>query len=195
MADGYPLLAAAPVLGLAVDFAAHTLAARVFSRPAPAILTGIALGFAATAVTTVAGLLQRDAAFLDAAALAVFNAVGFLALAYGYFNFVNLNMTSLRIRLLHEFLETDRGLSRSEVLGRYDARELIERRIARLTEQKHAEERDGRFYLRPTVLLPIASTLDLLKWIVLRRKNRILARAESQVRTNQSAASASEPQM
>lgn len=176
--DWSAVLALAALAGLAADFLGHVISAQFASRPAPAILMGILAGLAVTLGVSGFALAKLDADPVDGVAYLGLNLATFLALAYGYFNFVNLNMTSLRIRLLQEFLESPDGLTRDGVLERYDSRELVRRRIARLTEQGHLARSSDRFLSRRSVLLPIARTLDSLKWIVLRRRNRLIAAAE-----------------
>lgn len=178
MTDWSPVLALAALAGLAADFCGHVLAARFVSRPAPAVIAGFLAGLVVTLALTGIALLRIETEILYAIAYLGLNLATFFALAYGYFNFVNLNMTSLRIRLLQEFLESPTGLTREEVLSRYNSEELVRRRMARLTEQKHLGWDGDRFQTRRSILLPIARTLDTLKWVVLRRRNRLIAAAE-----------------
>ena len=53
------------------------------------------------------------------------NLVSFGALAYGYFAFVNLNFTSLRVRFLRELVRFDHPVTPTELLGVFDAREAL----------------------------------------------------------------------
>lgn len=176
MLHGYPLVALAPLAGLAVDVLVHVTMSRLLDgrRIALAVLSGIAAGLAATLVLSAWGLAQMASAAGDVAALAIFDAITYLALAYGYFNFVNLNMTALRIRLLLELLEAPDGITRSDLRRIYDADELTRRRIDRLLIQRHIIECDGRYRCGASGLLSLARTITALKWIVLGHGNRTL---------------------
>src|SRR5207245_661371 len=99
--------------GLTINFTVHLVTALVTNgRSVPvAVGAGIMAGLAGTAILTAVGFSGVEPALADGAALAALNLVTYLALAFGYFNFVNLNMTSLRIRVLLELLEAKAGLS------------------------------------------------------------------------------------
>jgi len=169
---GYPLAVLAPILGLFADGVVHVLASRLTAgkRIAHCLLAGIAAGLLATAGVTAVALGGRLE--LDALALLGFNLATSLALAYGYFTFVNLNLTSLRIRLLHELWASPNGLSRTDILKLYNSRDLVDCRIVRLTASKQIREADGRFYTQPSPLLKVACIINLLKLVVLNRRPR-----------------------
>jgi hypothetical protein len=139
-------------------------------------VSGLLAGLVVTIGFGGMGLAHMRVAAWDTAALLAFNIVIYLALAYGYLNFVNLNIASVRIRVLQEFLETQKPLARSDLLALYNPAEMIARRLSRLTEQGHIIIRAGRVYRGRRILVPIAYTVDAFKWIVLHRENGILAR-------------------
>lgn len=179
MAGTYPWLVLAPVAGLAADFVCHVLASWLSRerRPFPCLLAGSAGGLLVMAALSVWGLAGMGAAWADWLALLAFNGVTYLALAYGYFNFVQLNITSLRIRILQELLDAEHGLTVDELVGRYGARELVEKRITRLTARNLIVLKDGRFYCRASPLLLVARVINLMKFVVLNKRPRYLAAA------------------
>lgn len=105
--DHRPLIAVAPVLGLAVYCLTHVVAARIIRgrSPYPALAIGALAGLVATiAITSLA--CRRDAvSTVDTLAFVGMNAIASLAFAFGYFNFVNLTVASLRIRILEELAD------------------------------------------------------------------------------------------
>ena len=179
MGDGYPWLVLAAPAGLTANVGAHILIARLTGgrRVSLGIILGMAVGAVAAIALSAFALSSMKKPATEGVVFLTYNLVIYLALAYGYWNFINLNITSLRIRLIQELLLSEHGLARAEILKQYNADEMIDRRLARLTRQKHLVERDGRFYYRRSVLLLIAGILDMLKWLILAR-NRLLLEAE-----------------
>jgi hypothetical protein len=101
---------------------------------------------------------------LSALCLATYAALGF-----GYWAFVNLNITSLRIRLLQEVQDTPDGLPVAELERRYGTEEKLRRRLVRLVGNGQYVERDGRFHLGKRTFLNIARTIDLARFLILGR--------------------------
>jgi hypothetical protein len=171
----YPWLVAAPIVGLTVDLVAHVLACGLMRgrRPGTCLLVGFVLGLTATVVLSLGVLagLNRDGG--DSAALLLFNAAIFLALAYGYFHFVNLNVSSIRLGILRDLLGAEQGRTEEEILRPFDATKLVEGRLARLVQYQAIVEREGRYFSRPSVLLFIARGIALLKRVVLGRHARV----------------------
>jgi hypothetical protein len=172
--DGSALVALAALLGLACNFLGHSLAAILTAgrRVALAVMAGFVTGLVAAAVCTGLGFSCRAFAPADILAYSAFNLVIYLALSYDYFNFVNLNMVSLRIRVLQELLAADAGLSQDDLLRQYNAEELISRRIVRLMELGYLLEQEGRYQHRGVGLLLLARIITSLKWLVLGHGNR-----------------------
>ena len=121
------------------------------SGPAHALVCGFLLGLFVMAVI-VAASVPAAISTGDLAGLWVTLGLTYVALAFGFWAFLNLNMTSLRIRMLRELLHSERGMARAELLGRYSPEEFLRRRIARL-------ERSGDLALIRWALQPwIAET-------------------------------------
>jgi hypothetical protein len=170
--DDYPLIVLAPIVGLCADVFVHIAASWITAgkRVLGCLLSGIGAGLLTTfGVCLVAA---GRSSTLDWAALTVFDLVAYLALAYGYLNFVNLNIASLRIRVLQELRASPEGLSRAGILKLYDARSLVDARIRRLTQGNQIRVREGRFYTRPSFLLAVARGINLMKFVVLGKRPR-----------------------
>jgi hypothetical protein len=179
MGDGYPLVVAAALVGLAGNVVAHVLAAQLTAgrRVALALSAGGGAGLVVTGALTAVGLERMTPAWDDAVALAALNLATYLALAFGYFNFVNLSLASLRIRVLLELLGSRAGLTRGELLRLYNAHELMSRRIDRLTGHGYLVERNEYFQVQGRGLVVLASIITGLKWLVLGHGNRALQQA------------------
>lgn len=164
-----PCLALAPLPGLVADCVTH-LAYCWWSkgqRRTLSLALALAVGLALTLTITAIALSGMNVELTDALAMLLLNAVSYFALGYGYYNFVNLNFTSLRIRLLQEVLLAQDGLSLDDVQRRYGTAEMVERRLERLQSSGQLVERDGRFHLGKRTLLVVARLNDIVRFLVL----------------------------
>ena len=157
---------AGPFLGGAVNAIVQTAGVRVF--PDGGLLRWVFAGFLAglaAAGAWDAALLSWTAAEGGISSFSVVagNAVLYAALSYYYFHFVNLGETARRVRIMREVISSDGGLTLAEILARYDARQIVETRLARLLGNGQVEERDGRYHARKSTMLAIASLMSLLK--------------------------------
>jgi hypothetical protein len=166
--DG-PWIVAAPVTGLAVFCAVHLLSSRLwrFTNPYRPVQLGCVVGLAATVAESWIGLARVLAGPGDSAALVTLNSFCYFAFAYGYFGFVNLNLTSLRIRILAEMLDCGGELPASELLARYAMDHVAAIRVGRLIAGKHLLERGGRIYSGRRLLLFVAGVIRMLQRAIL----------------------------
>jgi hypothetical protein len=161
-----PLL---PAAALAVNVGLQLLIVR--AAPARGIAPSIAGGFLGGLAAVVAGAAllpgAADAAWLDRPAAAMADLIAYLCLSYCYFNFLNLGITARRIRLLIELLEAPGGLTWTELLRRYDARQMVQARLGRLLAGGQVRERAGRYTIGAPHLLFTARMIILLKLLFL----------------------------
>lgn len=169
MIESGPLLAVAPLAGLAAYCGAHVVLARtlVARSPYAALAGGSLAGLVAALIVTGAGLWRAEATVGDAAALVAMNGVATLALSFCYFNFVNLTVASLRIRMLEEILEAPEPLPKATLLGRYDSANVAGLRIERLVRGGHLVEQNGRFRSGRLKFLVVARIFDVLHWTII----------------------------
>jgi len=154
------LQALAPVAGLGVNCAAQVLYCRRSGRLLKSVYRGFAAGAAACAL--VCGL---NAELLPAL-------VTYGALGYCYFHFLNLGETARRIRIVRELAEAGpAGLSKGELLARYNAKTMVEARFARLLNNAQVTERDGRYYVGRPAVLHMARVLVFMKRLLLGRSS------------------------
>ncbi len=171
MFDGYALLALTPVIGLAADCLVHVLLCWVFGRSSYflPLLVGLLAGLVATIAVSCAACACMKAGMADVMAFLAMNGCAYVGLAYGYFNFVNINLASLRIRMLDELAAVGGQMSRAELLARYNTGSVIELRIDRLTQWQNLVEHQGRYYNGKAWFLLLARFFDLLRWFILGR--------------------------
>ena len=169
MLQDSPLLAVAPVLGLAVYCASHLLASRMAGKRGPyySLLVGCGCGLAATLVFSAAGAGLLRASVADFLALLAMNVAAYLAFSFGYFNFINLNIASLRIRMLRELAERGGEMPVEDLAGLYNTQQITVVRIGRLTDGGHLIEREGRYYSGKRKFLIVGRIFDGLRLLIL----------------------------
>lgn len=131
------LLLLAPVgallVNVVVQLAAH------FLRPRTPIVISYLAGFAVGAVGAVV------LAWAGGPADWIISLLTFGGLSYGYTNFVNVNYSSLRLRLLKEMVRDGGVVAAEDLRARYGSEAVLDRRLLRLVEWGQLR-RDGDAY-------------------------------------------------
>jgi hypothetical protein len=168
MADYRLLVAVAPVIGLAVYCLGHIIAARLIRgrNPYPALAIGAAMAIVVTVAITIVACLRGGDSAADTLALAGMNAVASLGFAFCYFNFVNLTIASLRIRILEEICDSGGWLSRAALLERYGTGSVADIRLKRLVDGGHLVERNGRIYSGRLQFLLVARIFEVVRSLI-----------------------------
>ena len=168
MADHRPLVALAALIGLAVYCVGHILAARLIRgrNPYPALAIGAAMGLVVTVVITLVACVRGGDSATDTLGLTAMNVVASLGFAFGYFNFVNLTVASLRIRILEEIADSAGWLPRAALLDRYGTGSVADIRLARLVGGGHLVERNGRLYSGRLQFLLVARIFDAVRSLI-----------------------------
>jgi len=159
----------APFLALASNIFFHVLLCRMV--PSGTLVRHLATAFAAGVFVVIAvstGAVQSMCADkLDGIGLMVLNVLTYTGLAFGYLNLVNLNVTSLRIRLIRELFDRHpAGISREEIAEIYSAREIVKRRLERLRRSGDLVLEDDRYHIGRRNVLLIARVFDVLAFLV-----------------------------
>ena len=162
---GLVLLVAAPVLGQAVGVPAQIVFHLIF--PQKPIVLSYAAGFLCGAITSLLTLSAsgKSVGLPDV----VVCLLTFGGLNYCYANFVNLNFTSLRIRLLKELLDFGGTESVAEIARKYGSRAILRRRIERLVEWGQLEQAGDRYRAKEGSFLRLAFLFTFLKKFMLGR--------------------------
>lgn len=168
------ILAVSPVAGLVVNSLALIMLCR--ARPLFGLLRAEYIGFAFGGMIVLfmnifALLINPDKALSEVIGHGILTSMTYAALGYCHFHFVNLGETARRVRLLRELLDAGGTLSHHDLLERYNAREIVERRITRLINAGQIVYSEGRYYTgNPTVVL-IARIMVGLKVLLLGKKS------------------------
>jgi len=129
------------------------------------VYAGFAAGLCAVLIMQWA-VSPAETLLWDAAA----NVVIYGALGYCYFHFVNLGETARRIRIMRELAAAPQGLTREEILSRYNAAEIVKIRLGRLVRNAQAISENGRLRLAGNSVLFMAHALTGLKLLLLGRR-------------------------
>lgn len=168
MTDHRPLVALAPVIGLALYCVGHIVAARLIRgrNPYPALVIGAVMGLVATVAITLVACIRGGDSFTDTLALTAMNTVAALGFAFCYFNFVNLTVASLRIRILEELADSGGWLPRAALLDRYGTGSVADIRLTRLVGGGHLVERNGRLHTGRLQFLVVARIFDAVRALI-----------------------------
>jgi hypothetical protein len=172
MHDFYPVVVMAPVLGLVVYCLAQILIARSMPGRSPyhSLKLGFICGLFAATVVSVWGVGRMPISPQDRVGYVALNLLTYLALAFGYFNFVNLTVASLRIRLLEEIREAGGALPAGALKAAYNSGEVVAIRLQRLVQGGHLVEKDGRLHSGRLQFLIVARVFDGLHWFIFGRR-------------------------
>ena len=95
------------------------------------------------------------------------------ALGYCYFHFINLGETARRVRIVRELLDAKEGISLDEILKRYNAEEIINRRLVRLVEANQVVFKDNKYFINGVIVLLMAKILSFFKLLLLNKKTEL----------------------
>jgi len=152
---------AGPFAGLAVNLAAQICGLRLHTELG--LLRSLVLGFAAG----LAGTLACDVALgAGDIGLSAANLLVYMNFGYCYFHFANLGETARRIRILREIDRSTTGLTKEEILARYNAARILDKRFSRLLGKGQILERDGRYFAKPSLMLGLTRLMAAAKRIV-----------------------------
>lgn len=159
-----------PIMGLAVNVAVQILRFRI--TPARGLLKSVVEGFMGGLLCVLTMEIHAQqyvspSPFAEFVSITAANTIIYAACGYCYFHFINLGETARRIRILRELCECDGALSRQEILQRYNAKEIVEKRLGRLVRNNQVIYRDGRYYTKRSVMIFIAHIIVALKSILL----------------------------
>lgn len=171
MPDVVLCLPLAPVLGFAVDILAHAVLARIFPGGAHVRIQFVSfgLGMAVVAAVLIPLLWQYPFASMDRIGYLLLHTMIYTCLGFGLFNVINANVSSLRVRMLKEYMSADPApLSDAAMFARYPAGEILAARLARLLAGEQICVKDGRYYPREGGVALIGQFFAVLRRLLLR---------------------------
>jgi tetratricopeptide (TPR) repeat protein len=161
------LMILGPICGFFANLVCQIFLSKRFGRGLVfSIFGGFIIGALVTAFFLGIALYVQPVAALDGLALSasvffIYGAAGFLLFAI-----INLGETSLRVRIMELLLEHPQGLTRREILDRYDDRHLLEVRLQRMVDNGQVTFEAGKFHTRASVLLLASRGIFFLKWLL-----------------------------
>jgi hypothetical protein len=157
-------LTLSPLFGLAANVIAQIICAHLTRQTNLSILTGGIGGLIVTSLCASAASHQPLDGRLPDLATALLT---YFALAFGYWAFLTMTSTSLRIRMIRELLNAGTGISRNELMARYSAEEFLRRRLERLrSSSKQLSYADGRWRLKSHTFLVMGRVLGMARAVI-----------------------------
>lgn len=164
------------VICLSIGILAQVLVFRNFTKFGllKSEYVGFLIGFIAFFPLEFYAFFLQAMPMVNSLAIFLTNLMIYCSLGYCYFHFINLGETARRIRILRELYDIKEGLSLEEILERYNAKEVIERRMKRLMKNRQIVLKNGRYYIGGTAVLVMARIMEALKLMLLGEKIKLL---------------------
>ena len=161
-----------PLIALSINSLSQVAFFRVFPRIG--LLKSLFIGFLIGLVYLMAAEIilfkVENQYFWEKISTFLSNGTIYFLLWYCYFNFVNMGETARRIRIITELYCLPDGLTTEEILARYNAEAIIQKRLTRLIHNKQVIIAEGRYKISNLLLLSVAKLLVLMKLIVFGKK-------------------------
>lgn len=165
----------APLAGLAFDVVTQIMVVHLSrGKVGASIISGILSGLALTLAVIALGLTAAPGTTGEIFDTWLLGAATYLALAFGFWAFLNLNITSMRIRILRELLRAGGTIALSDMPVLYTPAERMRRRLERLEKGGQIVCKDGRWRLRSWPVLAIARCVDAWRSFILPGRDRQL---------------------
>jgi hypothetical protein len=162
-------IASAPLAGLALTVSTQIVVVHLSrGKVGASIIIATFCGLAATLAAIALGRAKSPGA-TGGVDTWLLGGATYLALAFGFWTFLNLNITSLRIRMLRELLRAGGSIALSEMPMLYTGDERLRRRLKRLENGGQIMRRDGRWRIKSWQVLAIARCVEALRSLVLPR--------------------------
>jgi hypothetical protein len=126
-------------------------------------LAGVTFGLVFVAAWSVCVVWDGPANTAD---LVVSQIGTYLGLSFCFWAFLNLNITSLRIRILRQLLHAGGSMQMSKLLAGYPESERLQRRLSRLQNGGQIVLVDGKWHIRSSSVLALAKSIDFIRKIM-----------------------------
>ena len=182
MVEKYPILVFAPIVGAVANIFSHSAISRLKNGRSPMLylivsfIVGLIIMFLFSLFAYTIGNN-----ILNFFANLVIDFIAYTAFSYGYFHLININIASLRIRILHEITTSRNGLSKEEILNLYGAEQIVENRLNRLIGSNQLIEKNGCYFLGANrTFITLFWLFEVLKYVVYGHGNRFLQRTSQE---------------
>ena len=151
MSGNVSFFLAAVVAGLAGNLVLQVLLVRVIHAEAHVRIQLVCafLGLLITVAILLALLGYHSLSSADRAGYLLLHVLIYCSFSFCLFNVINANVSSLRVRLLREYLlQYPLPVADATVLERYPVKQIIKARLARLEKGRQIDRRAERYYAR-----------------------------------------------
>lgn len=149
-----------PVIGLTVNVASQVGLKRYKEmRLLKSVFAGFFAGLGTVLILGLAGC--------SGLGIILANTAIYFCLGYGYFHFINLGETARRIRILQEINAAPEGLTLEEILARYNAGEILDKRFQRLLDNGQVRLENGNYVMRPSLMVLITRIFILTRKMIM----------------------------
>ena len=162
-----------PLFALIINAAVQVMGFRYLSSLAMlrSIILGFSVGLIFVFIVDLYMVINIQKTATEALGDFSVNIITYIVLGYCYFHFLNLGETARRIRILWELYDAGKGLSMEEILARYNAGNIIDRRLDRVLGNKQIIYRDGRYFVGQRLVLLMAKATEMMKLIMLGKRS------------------------
>jgi hypothetical protein len=164
------MLTAAPLLGLVVNVVVQLVLCRLRLGVGQVRRQFVSFGCGLLATALLLALLLAPARLdaWDRAGYLALHGLSYVFLGFIFFNVINLNISSLRIRMLKEYLaQHPRPLSDDILRQKFNVRDMLTVRLERLTRGGQIDHRDGRYCVRRATVVLIGHFFARLRAFLL----------------------------
>jgi hypothetical protein len=139
-------------------------------------LKSVAVGFITgilllTAVELYLIFLQ-DADFLNGVFLSLTNLIIYFLISLGYFSFINVAVSAIRVRILSELSENPVGMMENEIYDLYNSEEIVDKRLGKLCNGGQISFDGKKYYPKISLTLIMFIILESIRFIVLNKRIR-----------------------
>lgn len=164
------LLLIAPAAGLAADVVLQAVLSRFASSEAYLRVQFFSFGAGLLVTAMLLFALHSGSRFapMDNTGYALLHMLAYAAFGFIFFNTINANISSLRVRMLKEYLARGPApLADAELYAKYPAADMVSARLARLEAGGQILARDGRYYLKGRGVAMIGAIFAALRSLLL----------------------------
>ncbi len=168
------LLALSPIIGFLFNVITQIICARITKKVQIFVFSGLMSGLLVNSI--IINLFYDPMNIPLFVKYSFISILTYFSLSFCYWGFLNLNRTSLRIRILREILDIEEnGINKDTLLDIYSPEELIHVRLKRMSDAGKIIKIGNRWKInRPqsTNLLILALFLEILRTIIIPKKLR-----------------------
>ncbi len=159
------LLSFSPLISFFINIATYLICVKIHSKIGLSIVFGIAIGLICDLILVCFSSDTSNFTILDVS----ISLLTYLAWSFCFWAFLNLNITSLRIRIVRDLLK-EKTLSTDKLFSQHSQHELIMRRLKRLVSTNQITKHQGKWRLKSKKLLIFVYVSIVLRKLIIPSK-------------------------